>query len=107
CECDECTTPLDFIEGSKLSNSTGSEIPVAWNDGTFECKPGICGDLNHDGTVGMDDVGELVYRVGTHGTYEWRADVNCNGEIDIGDVILLMNRVADPAEYELRCCANV
>ncbi|CAD7774600.1 hypothetical protein AIOGIFDO_01619 [Candidatus Methanoperedenaceae archaeon GB37] len=106
CESDECTTPLNFIEGSKLFDPSANEIPANWINGTFECiPPNTCGDLANDGTVEMGDVRLLLEHVGTHGAYEWRADVNCDGEINMGDVILLLNHVVgDPDEYPLNCC---
>jgi len=56
--------------------------------------------------VRVNDVMELLYRVGTHGAYEWIADTNCDCEINMGDVILLLNHAGDPGAYELRCCVG-
>ena len=102
----ECKTPLAFADGSKLFDEGGSEITPIWINGIFECvPPNTCGDLTNDGTVDMGDVMELLYHVGAHGAYEWRADVNCDGKVNIGDVILLLNHVVgDPDVYELGCC---
>ncbi|CAD7774595.1 Repeat domain in Vibrio, Colwellia, Bradyrhizobium and Shewanella [Candidatus Methanoperedenaceae archaeon GB37] len=104
CESDECTTPLNFIEGSKLFDPSANEIPANWIDGTFECKPGICGDVNCDNNVDMGDVGLLHNHVqyGYSICSEWAGDVNCDGTIDMGDVGLLHNHVQ--YEYLLNCC---
>ena len=35
-----CTTPLEFIDGSKLFDPYGAEIAATWTDGTFKCTVG-------------------------------------------------------------------
>ncbi|VUT28245.1 MAG: hypothetical protein SYNGOMJ08_00809 [Candidatus Syntrophoarchaeum sp. GoM_oil] len=62
----------------------------------------ICGDVNSDGIVDMDDVILLLEHVGNQRGYAWAGDVNCDGEVNVGDVILLLNHVGD--SYELGCC---
>jgi len=64
----------------------------------------ICGDVNHDGKVSMDDVFLLLEHVGSQSSYEAIADVNCDGEVNMGDVILLLNYAGDSVTYEPGCC---
>ena len=100
-----CTTPLDFVEPSALFDSGGNKIEeVDWKDGTFECRPGICGDVNCDGKVNMGDVGSLhnYVQYGYPISDEWAADVNCDGKINMGDVGSLHNHVQ--YGYSLNCC---
>ena len=100
-----CTTPLDFVEPSALFDSGGNKIEgVDWKDGTFECIPGICGDVNRDDEVNMGDVGALHNHVqyGYPISDEWAADVNCADGINMGDVGALHNHVQ--YGYPLNCC---
>ena len=113
-------TDLDFIEdgatGSALFGFLGSGIPATWQDGTFKCVFGVCGDVapydpGCDGIVNMGDVVLLLNYVGHPGEYqlccERCGDVapypDCNGIINMGDVVLLLNYVGHPGEYHL-CC---
>ena len=102
----DCTTPLEFVEQGVRSvlyypptpgeNEPGSgPLDVEWHNGTFSCKPGICGDVNCDGKVNMGDVGLLHNHVqyGKPVCSTWAADVNCDGKINMGDVGLLHNHV--------------
>jgi hypothetical protein len=114
-----CTTTLDFVEDgpmtTKLFNEWGSEIPSTWQDGTFRCGVGMCGDVapypGCNGEINMGDVGLLHSYVGHPGAYslccEWCGDVapypGCNGEINMGDVSLLHSYVGHPGQYHL-CC---
>jgi hypothetical protein len=119
-ESDEgCATALDFVEdgttGSALFDDTGSEMPATWEDGTFKCVPGVCGDVapypDCDRIINMGDVVLLLNYVGYPGEYElccdWCGDVapypDCDGLINMGDVVLLLNYVGYPGEYHL-CC---
>ena len=65
---------------------------------------GVCGDINGDMVVDIDDVHLLLEDVGNHGDYEAIADVNCDGSVNMGDVILLLNHVNNPEIYRLTCC---
>ncbi len=109
---DELTTELDFVEPTKLFDGGGSEIPGTWQDGTFTCEAGTCGDVApypvSDGIIDMGDVGLLHSYVGHPGDYslscEWCGDVaGCTGEINMGDVALLHSYVGYPGQYSL-CC---
>ena len=106
-----CITPLDFIEvlsryieESKLFDPSGAVIPTNWIDGSFTCRPGICGDVNRVGGVNMGDVGALhnYVQYGHPIADEWAADVNCADGINMGDVGALHNYVQ--YGYPLNCC---
>jgi len=93
-----------IVTVAKMDDDSGYPIDPSADTGHLVVGS-LCGDLTNDGTVDMGDVRLLLEHVGTHGAYEWRADVNCDGEINMGDVILLLNHVVgDPDEYELGCC---
>ena len=105
---DECPTDLDFVEPTKLFDDWGAEIPGTWQDGSFGCGVGICGDVNCDTDVDMGDVSLLHSYVGYPSVYslccEWCGDVaDCPGEINMGDVSLLHSYVGHPGVYSL-CC---
>jgi len=111
-----CETPLAFIEGSELKDDIGKPVPANFIDGTFECTPGLCGDVapypDCDGKVDMGDVILLLNNVSypENPRYvlcnEWAGDCRCSGKIDMGDVILLLNNVSYPENprYVLDCC---
>jgi hypothetical protein len=71
----------------------------------------VCGDVNCDGTVDMEDslllANYVSYPYSTE--YEicsnWAADVTGNGEINIADAMLIGNYVSYPDNtgYALRC----
>jgi hypothetical protein len=119
----DCSTPLDFVqEGdmpTKLFDEWGSEIPVTWEDGTFECLTGLCGDVapypGCNGVVDMGDLALLHSYVGYPGSFnlccEPCGDVapypDCDGAVDMGDVVLLLNHVSHPADYHLCCEGEV
>jgi len=75
---------------------------------------GICGDVNADGNVNMDDVMTLWYNIAnypTPGAYTisnaWAADVNCDGSINMDDVMRLWYDIANyptPGAHEVNCC---
>ncbi|MGA9347655.1 MAG: hypothetical protein WBW48_02465 [Anaerolineae bacterium] len=119
---DECTTALDFVEDgpmtTKVFDAWGSEIPGTWQDGTFGCGVGMCGDVapypGCNGEINMGDVSLLHSYVGHPGVYslccDWCGDVapypSCNGEINMGDVSLLHSYVGHPGQYHL-CCEGI
>jgi Mg-chelatase subunit ChlD len=116
---EECNTELDFVEEepmpSKLFDEWGNEIRTTWQDGSFTCVLGMCGDVapypNCNSLVDMGDVSLLHSYVGYPGQYslccEWCGDVapypDCNGTLDMGDVSLLHSYVGYPGQYAL-CC---
>jgi len=64
----------------------------------------ICGDVNNDGVVGIDDVDMLVqYEFDDVLINECVGDVDGNGVINVLDVRLLMNHVSDQQGYPLNC----
>jgi hypothetical protein len=111
-----CETPLDFIAPSSLFDDVGNPVPANWIDGTFECIPGLCGDVapypDCNGKVDMGDVILLLNNVSYPGNQRyllcnvWAGDCRCSGKIDMGDVILLLNNVSYPGNprYALECC---
>jgi hypothetical protein len=116
---DQCTTDLDFVENgamtTKLFDAWGSEIPGTWQDGTFACGVGMCGDVapypGCNSIIDMGDVSLLHSYVGHPGDFtlccEWCGDVapypTCNSVIDMGDVSLLHSYVGHPGDFNL-CC---
>ncbi|MBN2013820.1 MAG: dockerin type I repeat-containing protein [Candidatus Altiarchaeota archaeon] len=76
---------------------------------TFVMADEICGDVNCDGNVDMNDSLLLANYVSYPGQYqicsEWAAEVTGNGEINIADAMLIGNYVSYPDNpgYSLRC----
>jgi len=80
---------------------------------TYKVPAGICGDVNGDGEINMDDVMTLWYDYANYpypGAYtvsnEWAADVNGDGEINMDDVMTLWYDYANypyPGAYEVNC----
>jgi hypothetical protein len=115
----DCTTDLDFVQDgllpSQMFDEWGSEIPVTWEDGTFECKTGTCGDVapypGCNQIVNMGDLALLHSYVGYPGSFSLCCDEcgdvapypDCNGSRDMGDVVLLLNYIGHPGDYGL-CC---
>ncbi len=115
----DCMTVLDFVVNgtgtSKLFDDGGAELAAAWEDGTFSCTRGKCGDVapypGCNNVIDMGDVALLHSYVGHPGQYslccEPCGDVapvpQCNGVIDMGDVALLHSYVGHPGQYNL-CC---
>ena len=68
--------------------------------------PGICGDVNKDGSVDIFDAIKVWNRAGNP-SYplddEWAADVNCDTFINVFDATKVKNRAMDPS-YTLNCC---
>ena len=120
---DQCTTDLDFVEDgprpTKLFDAWGSVIPGTWQDGTFTCGVGMCGNVapypGCDEYIDMGDVSLLHSYVGdTTGYYslccEWCGNVapypGCDEYIDMGDVSLLHSYVGDTTGYYHLCCES-
>ncbi|MEA1866073.1 MAG: cohesin domain-containing protein [Euryarchaeota archaeon] len=103
---DAChTAQLVFVEPSLLCEDSGQEVEVAWNNGIFTCD-GVCGDVNEDGAVDIEDVTLLLNHVNLPFAYpicEWCGDVTGDGVIDVRDVTLLLNHVNNPKDCPL-CC---
>ncbi|MBC8521938.1 MAG: hypothetical protein H8D26_08140, partial [Methanomicrobia archaeon] len=74
---------------------------------------GMCGDVNEDGKINMDDVMTLWYDYADYpypGAYtisnEWAADVTGDDVINMDDVMTLWYDYADypyPGAYEVNC----
>jgi hypothetical protein len=100
---------------TKLNHAVTSE---EMGDGCFTqnltFEPGICGDVNDDGSVDMTDVMTLWYDIADYPYVDaytisnaWAADVNCDGEIDMTDVMTLWYDIADyptSGAHEVDCC---
>jgi hypothetical protein len=114
-----CSTDLHFVvDGvgtSKLVDELGNEVLATWEDGTFDCGVGTCGDVAPaaacDGVVNVKDPTLLLNYVGYPGSYYLCCDAcgdvapsgGCDGVIDVADFILLLNYVLYPGQYDL-CC---
>jgi hypothetical protein len=110
-----CATALDFVEPSALFDDLGAELSVTWEDGSFGCTAGHCGDVapypDCNEIVDMGDVVLLLNYVGHPGEYELCCETcgnvapypDCNDIINMGDVVLLLNHVGHPGQYGL-CC---
>ena len=106
---------LSDLEGEMLYSTTGPVTAVI-NNGSFEVRQGICGDVNDDCVVNMADVMTMWYDYAdypTPGAYttsnEWTADVNCDSIINMADVMTLWYDYADyptPGAYEVNCCGG-
>ena len=104
CLSNDCLTGLNFSEGSDLFDQWGASRPATWIEGTFECRGGICGDVNRADNVNYGDVILLRNHL-LHGfsiSDPWAADVNCQVGINYGDVILLRNHLV--RGFALSCC---
>ena len=125
------TSPYNVSAGNILhfhtGNGTGTELNhnVTHDDintGGFEQNltipttfiRHICGDVNGDGVVNMDDVMTLWYDIAEYpapGAYTtsnvWAADVNCDNAVNMDDVMTLWYDIAEyptPGAYEVECC---
>ncbi|CAD7774735.1 hypothetical protein FHEFKHOI_01634 [Candidatus Methanoperedenaceae archaeon GB50] len=96
------TTYYFIVNSTDLNRNSNESTEYCF---TTKETGGLCGDVNSNGIVNMDDTILLLERVGKFSAYQTNEDVNCDGEINMGDVILLLNHVVgDPDEYELGCC---
>ena len=98
------------------SSSPPGSIPTDINNGNVEVSKGICGDVNDNGAVNMDDVMDLWYHVANYPSPSeapeiqnaWAADVDCNNNLNMDDVMDLWYHVANypspPEAPELNCC---
>ena len=105
---------------SNITNHTVTRDEIA-SGGIFnfnitlvsEAPPGMCGDVNGDGKINMDDVMTLWYDYANYpypGAYtvsnEWAADVTGDGIINMDDVMTLWYDYANypyPGAYEVHC----
>ena len=102
------------LDKVKISDPDGNPISANVTSGNVSVKIGICGDVNDDGSVNMDDVMTLWYNIAnypTPGAYTitnaWAADVNCDGNINMDDAMTLWYDIANypyPGAYEVNCC---
>ena len=93
------------------SNENGTDMQTWW--WTVSPAGGICGDVNNDGKINMDDVMTLWYDYANYpypGAYtvsnEWAADVTGDGIINMDDVMTLWYDYANypyPGAYEVNC----
>jgi hypothetical protein len=73
-----------------------------WTDGSAQCV-GLCGDVDDDGDVDIDDVVESYILAIVSPAYLWAADVDCDQDVDIDDVVdIYIRAIIDPT-YELYC----
>jgi len=102
------------LDKVKISDPDTNPISANVTSGNVSVKIGICGDVNDNGSVNMDDVTTLWYNIanyptpGAHTiTNAWAADVNCDGNINMDDVTTLWYDIANyptPGDYEVNCC---
>ena len=102
------------LDKVKISDPDGNPISANVTSGNVSVKIGICGDVNDDGSVNMDDVMTMWYNIAnypTPGAYTitnaWAADVNCDGNINMDDAMTLWYDIANypyPGAYEVNCC---
>jgi hypothetical protein len=103
-----------FFTTVKLSDPSAASIPTNITNGSVSVRTGICGDVNDDEQINMDDVMSLWYDYADYpnpGAYTisnaWAADVTCDGEINMDDVMSLWYDYADypcPGAYVVNCC---
>ena len=115
---EECPTLLDFVDPTMLLDDWSNEIPGTWQDGTFECGVGMCGDVapypGCDSKIDWKDFMLLLNYVGHPDDYslccEWCGNVapypDCDDKIDWKDFMLLLNYVGHPDDYNLCCEAG-
>lgn len=102
------------LENVKLSDPSANSTQTNVSNGNVSVRIGICGDVNDDGSVNMDDVMTLWYNIANYPTPDaytisnaWAADVNCDGNINMDDVMTLWYDIANyptPGAYEVNCC---
>ncbi|MGP8323184.1 MAG: cohesin domain-containing protein [Methanosarcinaceae archaeon] len=102
------------LDKIKISDPDSNPISANVTSGNVSVKIGICGDVNDDGDVNMDDVMTMWYNIAnypTPGAYTitnaWAADVNCDGDINMDDVMTLWYDIANyptPGASEINCC---
>ena len=102
------------LDKVKISDPNSNPISANVTSGNVSVKIGICGDVNDDGSVNMDDVMTMWYNIAnypTPGAYTitnaWAADVNCDGNINMDDAMTLWYDIANypyPGAYEVNCC---
>ena len=102
------------LDKVKISDPNSNPISANVTSGNVSVKIGICGDVNDDGNVNMDDVMTLWYNIANYPTPDaytisnaWAADVNYDGNINMDDVMTLWYDIANypyPGAYEVNCC---
>jgi len=102
------------LDKVKISDPTTNPISANVTSGNVSVKIGICGDVNDDGSVNMDDVMTLWYNIANYPTpgastisNAWSADVNCDGNINMDDVMIIWYTIANyptPGACEVNCC---
>ena len=112
-------TVVDYGKDTNLQNATawceeiGTWVSAEDSVSITMPRPGICGDVNEDGIINMDDVMTLWYDYADYpypGAYtisnEWAADVTGDDVINMDDVMTLWYDYADypyPGAYEVNC----
>lgn len=102
------------LDKVKISDPNSNPISANVTSGNVSVKIGICGDVNDDGSVNMDDVMTLWYNIANYPTPDaytisnaWAADVNSDGNINMDDVMTIWYNIANyptPGAYEVNCC---
>jgi hypothetical protein len=64
----------------------------------------ICGDVDNDGDIDIDDVVECYILAIVSPGYLWAADVDCDGDVDIDDVVHIYIRAIIDPTHVLHCC---
>ena len=97
-------SPLDITVTEFLATDLG-EITVDDDDGVFTVGgTPMCGDVDNDGDVDIDDVVESYILAIVSPGYLWAADVDCDQDVDIDDVVeIYIRAIIDPA-HVLHCC---
>jgi hypothetical protein len=97
------TLPSDTIEVGADIGGTVAEIDENnWITNTW-----MCGDVNEDKYVKMDDAWDVVQRAIQGSSYplncEWAGDVNGNGVIKMDDAWDVVQRAIQGSSYSLNC----
>ena len=81
-----------YIDGTQSGWSNSQRVNLFLNEHDYEL-----GDVNHDGTVNITDVTDLIDRLlYAGGVCELCADIDGNGQIDINDVTSCIDMVLSP-----------
>ena len=81
-----------YIDGTQSGWSNSQRVDLFLNEHDY----GL-GDVNHDGTVNITDVTDLIDRLlYGYGVCEFCADIDGNGQIDINDVTSCIDMVLRP-----------
>ena len=100
-----CESFLNFANALYVKGDINSTSPLTDN-GTFECKEVVCGDVTGDDAVNMGDVTKLLWNQTYWGQYPvdpCAADVTGGGGVNMGDVTKLLWNQTYWGQYPLTC----